>query len=149
MAKYLTKHSTIKYTCSWRYKLLILLIVFPCFLGLTFSLVGMSLGMFSIFGVTCISLYLCRSVSLFLSYNCFICFAHIKKLYDPFYGWGVTASRQLSHYKEVVYFLPLSSQKFLIFILLTSIGWKADSSLKLHSCFKLGNPGMGIQCLNH
>ena len=29
---------------------------------------------------------------------------------SPFYGWGSTAS---SYYEEAVYFLPLSSQKFL------------------------------------
>ena len=30
----------------------------------------------------------------------------------PFYGWGSTASRLHSHYKEAVYFLPRSSQKY-------------------------------------
>ena len=30
----------------------------------------------------------------------------------PFYGWSSTASSQ-HHFKEAVYFLPLSSQKFL------------------------------------
>ena len=34
----------------------------------------------------------------------------------PFYGWGSTASRLQSHYEEAVYFLPLSSQKFLVLI---------------------------------
>ena len=34
----------------------------------------------------------------------------------PFYGWGSTASRLQSHYEETVYFLPLSSQKFLVLI---------------------------------
>ena len=37
---------------------------------------------------------------------------------DPFYGWGSTASR-LEPFKEAVYFIALSSQKFLILILLT------------------------------
>ena len=37
----------------------------------------------------------------------------------PFYGWGSTASRLQSHYEEVVYFLPLSSQKYLVLIWLT------------------------------
>ena len=32
----------------------------------------------------------------------------------PFYGWGSTASRLYSHFEEAVYFLPLSSQKFLV-----------------------------------
>ena len=31
----------------------------------------------------------------------------------PFYGWGSTVSWLLSHYEEV-YFLPFSSQKFLV-----------------------------------
>ena len=40
----------------------------------------------------------------------------------PFYGWGSTSSRQQSRYEETVYFLPLSSQKFLVLISLTSEG---------------------------
>ena len=32
----------------------------------------------------------------------------------PFNGWGSTASRVWSHYKETVYFLQLSPQKFLV-----------------------------------
>ena len=32
----------------------------------------------------------------------------------PFYGWGSAASRIQNLYKEAVYFLPLSSQKFLV-----------------------------------
>ena len=32
------------------------------------------------------------------------------------YEWGSTASRLQSHYKEIVYFLPLSSQKFQVLI---------------------------------
>ena len=31
-------------------------------------------------------------------------------------GWGSTASRLQSHYEETLYFLPLSSQKFLVLI---------------------------------
>ena len=34
----------------------------------------------------------------------------------PFYGWDSTASRLQSHFEETVYFLSLSSQKFLILI---------------------------------
>ena len=37
-----------------------------------------------------------------------------------FYGWGSAASRIWSHYEETVYFLPLSSQKFLVLISTTS-----------------------------
>ena len=39
----------------------------------------------------------------------------------PFYGWGSTASL-LESLEEAVYFLPLSSQKFLVLTLLTSEG---------------------------
>ena len=31
-----------------------------------------------------------------------------------FYGWGSTASRLETHYEEAVYYLQLSSQKFLV-----------------------------------
>ena len=37
-----------------------------------------------------------------------------------------TASRLVESLKEAVYFLPLSSYKFLVLILLISKGWKAD-----------------------
>ena len=37
-----------------------------------------------------------------------------------FYGWGSAAARIWSHYEETVYFLPLSSQKFLVLISTTS-----------------------------
>ena len=37
-----------------------------------------------------------------------------KNFMAPFYGWGSTASRLQSHYKETVYFLPLSFQIFLV-----------------------------------
>ena len=47
----------------------------------------------------------------------------------PFYGWGWTASRLQNHYEKAVYFLLLSSQKFLVLIWSTSEGWKADSTL--------------------
>ena len=38
----------------------------------------------------------------------------IKNFMTPFYGWGSTALRLRSHYKETVYFLALSPQQFLI-----------------------------------
>ena len=50
-----------------------------------------------------------------------------KKNLAPFYGWGSIVS---SHYEETVYFLPLSSQKFLVLIWSTSEGWKAESTLE-------------------
>ena len=43
-------------------------------------------------------------------------------LWPLFYGWDLPASRLQSHHEEAVYFLPLSSQKFLVLILSTSEG---------------------------
>ena len=62
---------------------------------------------------------------------------------------GVQLPQGLSHFEEAVYFLPLSSQKFLILILSTSEGWKAASTLELPSGFEHGTPGLGTQQLNH
>ena len=58
----------------------------------------------------------------------------------PIYRLGSTASRLQSHYEEAVYFLPLSSQKFLAFNWLTSEGWKAELTLKPPSGFKNKTP---------
>ena len=44
---------------------------------------------------------------------------NIKKIMTPFYGWGLNTTRLQSYYEEAVYFLPLSSQKFLVLIWLT------------------------------
>ena len=41
----------------------------------------------------------------------------------PIYGCCSTTSRLQSHYKETVYFLPLSPQKFLVLIWSTLEGW--------------------------
>ena len=49
---------------------------------------------------------------------------------------------------EAVYFL-LSSQKFLVLILSTSEGWKAESTLEPPNGFEHETPGLGIQCLKH
>ena len=54
-----------------------------------------------------------------------------------------------SHFEEAVYFLLLSSQKFLVLILSTSEGWKAESTLESQSGFEHGTNGLGIQRLNH
>ena len=62
----------------------------------------------------------------------------------PFYGQGSTTSRLQSHFKEAAYFLPLSSQNFLVFVLLTFEGLKAELILEPLSCFE-----HGIQQLNH
>ena len=62
---------------------------------------------------------------------------------------GVQLPQGSSYFKEAVYFLPLSSQKFLVLILLTSEGWKAESILEPSSDFEHGTPVLGIQCINH
>ena len=62
---------------------------------------------------------------------------------------GVQLPQGYSHFKEVVYFLPLSSQKFLVLILPTSEEWKAESTLEPSSGFEHGTLGLGIQRLNH
>ena len=48
---------------------------------------------------------------------------------------GVQRPQGYSHFKEAVYFLPFSSQKFLVLILSTSEGWKAELTLEPPSCF--------------
>ena len=67
----------------------------------------------------------------------------------PFYEWGSTVSRVPSHYKETVYFLPVSLWEFLVFIRLTLEGWRAESTLEQPSGFEPRTPGLGIQRLNH
>ena len=62
---------------------------------------------------------------------------------------GVQLPQGYSHFEEAVYFLPVSSQKFLVLILPTSEGWKAESILESPSGFEQGTPGLGIQRLNH
>ena len=51
----------------------------------------------------------------------------------------------LSHSEEAVYFLPLSFQKFLVLILSTSEGWRAESTLEPPSGYEHRTPGLGIQ----
>ena len=55
----------------------------------------------------------------------------------PFYGWDSTASRLHRHYEEIVYFLPLSFQKFLVLIRSISKVWKDKMTLKPSSGFEL------------
>ena len=62
---------------------------------------------------------------------------------------GVQLPQGQNHSEEAVYFLPLSTQKFLVLILSTSKGWKAESTLEPLSGFKHGTPVLGIQRLNH
>ena len=49
---------------------------------------------------------------------------------------GVQLPQGYSHFEEAVYFLPLSSQKFLVLILSTLKGWKAESTLEPPSGFE-------------
>ena len=65
-----------------------------------------------------------------------------------FYGWGSTASR-LEPLRGGSLLFTLSSQKFLVLILSTSEGWKAESTLEPLCGFEHGIPGLGIQRLNH
>ena len=62
---------------------------------------------------------------------------------------GIQLSQGYSHIEEAVYFLPFSSQIFLVLILSTLEGWKAESTLEPPSGFDHGSPGLGIQHLNH
>ena len=62
---------------------------------------------------------------------------------------GIQLPQGYSHFEEVVYFLPFSSQKFLVLSLSTSEGWKAESIFEPPSGFEHGTPELGIQRLNH
>ena len=53
------------------------------------------------------------------------------------------------HFEEVVYFLPTSSQKVLVLISSTLVGWKTELIFEWLSGFEYGTPGLGIQHLNH
>ena len=66
-----------------------------------------------------------------------------KKNFMPLFMDGVQLPQGLNHFEEAVYLLPLSSQKFLVLILLTLEGWKAESTLELPSGFKHWNPWIG------
>ena len=62
---------------------------------------------------------------------------------------GVQLPQGYSHFEEAVHFLLLSSQKFLVLILSTSEGWKAESTLESPTSFQNETPELRIQCLNH
>ena len=73
-----------------------------------------------------------------------------KKIYGPFFnGWDSAVSRLQCHYKENVYFSPLSPQKVLVLIWSTSDRWKAEWTSEQPSCFEPGSPRLGIQRPNH
>ena len=65
-----------------------------------------------------------------------------KHFMAPFYGWGSTASRLQGHYKEVVYFLPLRFQIFLVLIWSTAEEWKAESTPEPPSDFEHDTLGL-------
>ena len=67
----------------------------------------------------------------------------------PFFMDGVQLPQGYSHFEEAAYFLPFSSQKFLVLILSTSEGWKAESTLEPPSGFEHGTPGLAIAPLLH
>ena len=62
---------------------------------------------------------------------------------------GVQLPQGYSLFEEAVYFLPLISQKFLVLILSTLEGWKAESTLEPPGGFEHGTFGLGILHLNH
>ena len=68
-----------------------------------------------------------------------------------FYELGSAASRVKSHYKETVYFLPLSLWKFLVLFswCITLEGCKADLSMEPPNGLEPGTPGLRIQRLKH
>ena len=57
----------------------------------------------------------------------------------PFYGYDSTTP-MLEPLEEALYFLALSSQKFLVLILPTSAEWKAELTLEPPSGFEHGDP---------
>ena len=70
---------------------------------------------------------------------------NFKKTLWPLFMDGVQLPQGYSHFEEAVYFLLFSSQKFLVLILSTSEGWKAESTLEPPGGFEHGTPGLGIQ----
>ena len=71
-----------------------------------------------------------------------------KNFIAPFYGWSLTSSR-LESLREGSLRFTTSSQKFLVLILSTLEGWKAESILEPPSRFEHETSGLGIQRLNH
>ena len=75
-------------------------------------------------------------MEIFLFAKCHLYYHHLRKYFDnwnikkkkkkktlwPLFMDGVQLPQGLSHFEEAVYFLPLSSQKFLVLILSTSGG---------------------------
>ena len=57
---------------------------------------------------------------------------------------GVQLPQGYIHFQETVYFITLSSQKFLVPVLSTSEEWKAGLILEPPNGFEHGTPGLGI-----
>ena len=72
-----------------------------------------------------------------------------KKTLWLLFMYGVQLPQGYSHFKEAVYFSPLSCKKFLVLILSTSERWKAGSTLEQPIRFEHGTSGLWIQRLNH
>ena len=80
----------------------------------------------------------------FFSHLMIFCVCLWKQNYmAPFCGWHSTASRLESHFEEGVYFLPLSSHKLLLLILISE-GWKTESILEPPSGFEHRTPELRI-----
>ena len=69
-----------------------------------------------------------------------------KKLW-PFSMDGVQLPHSYSHFEEAIYFLPFSSQKFLVLNLSTSEGWKAELTMEPSSGFEHRTPGLESSAL--
>ena len=84
--------------------------------------------------------------------KCVLRVSHDKKLKKTLWSVfmdGVQLPQGYSHFEEAVYFLPLSSQTFLVLVLSTSEGRKAESTFEPPSGFEHGTSGLEIQRLNH
>ena len=79
--------------------------------------------------------------------NCLWISNRIKKTLWPLFIDGVQLPLDYSYFEEAVYFLPFSSQKFLVLIVSTSEGLNAESTLEPASEFEHGTPRLEIQHL--
>ena len=73
----------------------------------------------------------------------------LKKTLWPLFMDGVQLPQGWSHFEEAVYFLPLSSHKSLVLILLILEGLTAELTLEPPSGFEHEAHGLGIQHLYH
>ena len=69
-----------------------------------------------------------------------------EKTLWPLFMDGIQLPQGYSHFEEAVYFLPFIFQKFLVLILLTSEGWKAELTLELPSGFEHRTPEFKEKC---